>query len=90
MEWIDFDDFLRKYDSTVNPDNFAKRNLIWSLFQELEYMLYQNLVDRETVRARRIMQNAEFISIPGLNHSEAFFDSSAILPLIMRFLDTIQ
>jgi hypothetical protein len=49
MEWIDFDDFLRKYDSTVNPDNFAKRNLIWSLFQELGYMLYQNLVDRETV-----------------------------------------
>ena len=38
----------------------------------------------------RIMQNAEFISIPGLNHGEAFFDSSTILPFVMRFLDTIQ
>lgn len=25
MEWSDFDDFTKKYDSTVNPELFAKR-----------------------------------------------------------------
>ena len=25
MQWTDFDDFARKYDSGVNPDNYALR-----------------------------------------------------------------
>ena len=29
MEWEDFDDYLRKYDSTVNRDNYLKRAQIF-------------------------------------------------------------
>jgi hypothetical protein len=49
MEWTDFDDFRAKYDSTVNPENWAKRSLWWGHFQEVGYMLYKGLVDVEMV-----------------------------------------
>jgi len=29
MQWEDFDDFVRKYDSTVNHDNYSKRALMF-------------------------------------------------------------
>lgn len=29
MEWTDYDDFERKYGSDYNPDNYAKRMVVW-------------------------------------------------------------
>ena len=37
MEWDDFDDFLRKYDSTINQDNYSKRALIWGMYNECAF-----------------------------------------------------
>jgi len=34
-----------------------------------------------------IMQNAEFLSLPGLDHRGAFTESSVVLPHILRFLE---
>lgn len=34
-----------------------------------------------------IMQNAEFLSLPGLDHGGAFRESSVVLPHILRFLE---
>jgi len=36
-----------------------------------------------------IMQNAEFISFPGLNHSGASVGSPAVLPHVLRFLEKV-
>jgi hypothetical protein len=49
MEWIDFDDFLAKYDSSVNPENFAKRFHWWTYYQEVGFMLHEGIVDVDTV-----------------------------------------
>jgi hypothetical protein len=49
MKWTDFNDFDRKYDSTVNPENCVIRYQNWGLFQELGYLLHEGLVDMETV-----------------------------------------
>jgi len=49
MKWEDFDDFLRKYDSTVNQDNYAKRNLIFSSMVELGFLLKENVLDIDLV-----------------------------------------
>jgi hypothetical protein len=49
MEWTDFDDFDAKYDSTVNPENYAKRFLWWGIYQEVGYLLREGLVDINTV-----------------------------------------
>jgi hypothetical protein len=49
MEWTDFDDFLAKYDSRVNPENFAKRFHWWNYYQEVGYMLHEGIVDVDTV-----------------------------------------
>jgi len=49
MTWEDFQDFQRKYDSTVNPDNFAKRRMMWIRFEGMGYMLRQGLVDIDTI-----------------------------------------
>jgi len=49
MTWEDFEDFQRKYDSTVNPDNFAKRRMVFIRFEGMGYMLYQGLVDIDKI-----------------------------------------
>ena len=49
MTWEDFEDFQRKYDSTVNPDNFAKRRMVLIRFEGMGYMLRQGLVDIDTI-----------------------------------------
>jgi hypothetical protein len=49
MEWEDFDDFRAKYDSTVNPENWAKRSLWFGYYQEIGYMLHESIVDVEMV-----------------------------------------
>ena len=49
MTWEDFEDFQRKYDSTVNPDNFAKRRMAFMRFEGMGYMLHLGLVDIDTI-----------------------------------------
>jgi hypothetical protein len=49
MQWEDFDDFLRKYDSTINPDHFAIRWRQWTFYNNLGYMLNQKIVDVDMV-----------------------------------------
>jgi hypothetical protein len=49
MDWIDFDDFDRKYDSTNNKENSAQRFKIWGLYQEMGYYLHENILDVGTV-----------------------------------------
>ena len=49
MQWEDFEDFRKKYDSTVNPDHYAIRWKHWTYFENLGYMLNQNIVDIDMV-----------------------------------------
>jgi hypothetical protein len=49
MEWSDFDDFTKKYDSTVNPELFAKRMSYISTLDNMGYLYKLNVVDAETV-----------------------------------------
>jgi len=44
-EWDDFDDFTRKYDSSVNPTHYAKRYQVWSFLDGIGYLLHQGLID---------------------------------------------
>jgi hypothetical protein len=38
MKWIDFD-FMRKYDSKVNPENFIKSNYYWNMADSIGWQL---------------------------------------------------
>ena len=49
MEWKDFDDFRAKYDSSVNSDNFAKRNYIWNTCDMLGYQYKSGQLDLGTL-----------------------------------------
>ena len=49
MDWENFGDFRRKYDSTVNPESFSRRWQIWQLYENIGYMLHQRIVDIETI-----------------------------------------
>jgi hypothetical protein len=49
MEWKDFDDFYRKYDSSVNPSNFAMRNTVWNICDILGYQYMSGLLDLGTL-----------------------------------------
>ena len=47
MEWDDFDDFLSKYDSDVNPEDGAKRYSSWMWADGMGYLLYHDLIDAD-------------------------------------------
>ena len=49
MKWTDFNDFYNKYDSTVSPDNYTKRTLIFGIYNEFGVLLNKKLIDIETV-----------------------------------------
>ena len=45
MEWTDFDDFIKKYDSRVNEENFAKRQTFILHCNYLGYLIQEGVVD---------------------------------------------
>jgi hypothetical protein len=45
MNWTDLDDFKKKYDSRVNPDNFAKRMSIWSYCSLMGELYREGFID---------------------------------------------
>jgi len=47
--WTDPQDFLDKYDSTVNPDSFAKRMTLFSIYETLGYLIKQEVIDKELI-----------------------------------------
>jgi hypothetical protein len=49
MEWTDFDDFMKKYDSKVNPSNFAKRMSLWNNIEVLGFQYRSGMIDMGTV-----------------------------------------
>jgi hypothetical protein len=58
MQWVDFDDFMRKYDSRVNPENYIKREHSFTYCDSIGWALRSGVVDYDTLRrysALRIM-----------------------------------
>jgi hypothetical protein len=51
MKWESFDDFLGKYDDSVNPDNFMKRTRFWDTCEVLGLQYKSHLIDYDTVFA---------------------------------------
>lgn len=49
MEWSDFDDFVKKYDSTVNPDNYAMRNSVFLMCEVLGRQYKSGVIDLDTL-----------------------------------------
>jgi len=49
MQWDDYDDFTRKYDSSVNIENFAQRYNQWYFWEGMGLLLKKGLVDKEMI-----------------------------------------
>jgi hypothetical protein len=49
MKWKDFEDFKSKYDSTLNTDNYVKRQAFWNTCDLIGYQYREGLVDLGTV-----------------------------------------
>jgi hypothetical protein len=49
MQWDDYDDFTRKYDSSVNIENFAQRYNQWYFWEGMGLLLSKGLVDKEMI-----------------------------------------
>jgi len=43
-EFDDYDEYMRKYDSTVNPRHFGKRGHIWYTYNSIGYLLEDGLI----------------------------------------------
>ncbi len=70
MRWDDYEDFVRIYDSTANPENYAKRILIFGSLRELGFLLNQKIIDVEQLYA---MLDGGFGIIPMWNKFETIF-----------------
>ena len=49
MQWKDFDDFKKKYDSRVNPEMYSKRMSLWLTYNSIGFLYRSGLIDLETV-----------------------------------------
>jgi hypothetical protein len=49
MQWRDFDDFMKKYDSRVNLENYSKRMSLWYQYDMMGYLYKSGLIDLDTV-----------------------------------------
>jgi hypothetical protein len=49
MQWTDFEDFKRKYDNRVNPENYPKRMSLWLQYDSIGYLYRSGLIDLDTV-----------------------------------------
>jgi len=49
LEWEDFDDFRRKYDHTINPEDSSKRLATWYFWDGIGYILSRGMIDADTV-----------------------------------------
>jgi hypothetical protein len=49
MQWKDIDDFVKKYDSSINPQNYAKRFAFWNTCDMLGYQYRTGIIDLETI-----------------------------------------
>jgi len=49
MDWKDHDDYMAKYDSRVNPENFADRWSFLGMLDVLGFQVKAGLVDLETI-----------------------------------------
>ena len=47
MQWKDFDDFKKKYDSSVNPQSYFKRNSILVQYDNLGRQYRSGVIDLE-------------------------------------------
>ncbi len=49
MTWNDLDDYTKKYDHRVNPENFAKRMSMWNRCHTLGSLYREGLLDLKTL-----------------------------------------
>ena len=49
MRWDDYDDFTKKYDSSVDIKNFAQRYNHWYFWEGMGLLLKKGLVDKEMI-----------------------------------------
>jgi len=48
-DFSDYEDFLRKYDSAVNPEHYGKRASVWSYYNSIGYLLMKGRISIDTV-----------------------------------------
>jgi len=49
MDWKDLDDFSKKYDGRVNPQNYAERLSMWNLCENLGLLYREGMIDLKTL-----------------------------------------
>jgi hypothetical protein len=49
MQWSDFDDFVKKYDSSRNPQNYAKRLSLWVTCNSIGFLYRSGAIDLESI-----------------------------------------
>ena len=49
IKWENFNDFVKRYDSSVNPEHFGKRWSMFSSYDSLGYLWRKGLIDEEIV-----------------------------------------
>ena len=49
MDWKDLDDFSKKYDGRVNPQNYAERLSMWNLCENLGLLYREVMIDLKTL-----------------------------------------
>jgi hypothetical protein len=49
LDWTDVEDFMKRYDSSVNKESFVQRFSIWQTYDNIGYLIREGLVDPNIV-----------------------------------------
>ncbi|MGD0803978.1 MAG: hypothetical protein ABSA11_07895 [Candidatus Bathyarchaeia archaeon] len=49
LDWVDVDDFRKRYDHKVNKESFVERFSIWQTYDNIGYLVREGLVDPNIV-----------------------------------------
>jgi hypothetical protein len=49
LQWTDFDDFVKKYDSSVNPQSYAKRASLWAICNSIGLQVRSGVIALEAI-----------------------------------------
>ena len=85
LDWQDIEDYMKRYDSSVNTESYAQRMHIWISYDNMGYLLREGLVDREI-----LFNSAGFAAINMWGRYQPIFDHYRSTELGPRYLENFE
>ena len=85
LNWQDIDDYMKRYDSSVNPESYSQRMNVWMAYDNMGYLLREGLVDKEI-----LFNSAGIGSVNIWGRYKPIFDHYRITELGPKYMENFE